>query len=111
MTCPRCVGHDPLLTYCYHCEGHRGCTWLECTQTATTPHMDKHGKIWAHLCPEHHARLERVLADANPKAILSVWVLAQGGSKAIMDDGRFAPATEAAARLFTVLDQLGKRNA
>jgi hypothetical protein len=72
------------------------CTWFDppdqrCAQEAQHPQIGDGGKMWANLCPEHHAEMERAsneFLDSNGKTdkkrigwMLRCWVRASGGAK------------------------------
>lgn len=57
------------------------CTWKNCNNTAEFPQIGKDKSQWANLCNEHQKELDEAIIPNNPKGILRVWVLAQGGSR------------------------------
>ncbi len=62
------------------------CTWVDCTEVATTPKIGNDGSQWANLCAAHAKELDDNLLD--PKAVLRCWVRAQGGAKRMVEKMR-----------------------
>lgn len=59
-----------------------GCTWRDCTNSATTPQIADDGEKWAELCGEHAAEQAKAQESGDAKAILRCWVLAHGSREA-----------------------------
>jgi hypothetical protein len=83
------------------------CTWIDCTNEATTPQISKDGSQWANLCPGHAKEIDDNLLDA--KGILRCWVRAQGGSKAIVGKMRDSGDIDKMARFAAMLSKRVKR--
>lgn len=63
------------------------CTWKDCNKEGSIPQLDTSKKQWAFLCQEHHDEIESSISSKpfNPKRLLSVWIKAQGGAKAVSE--------------------------
>ena len=61
------------------------CTWVDdavrCRGRAIHPITAKDGEVWARLCDEHNAAVDKAIQDIDGKAILRCWVRAGGGAK------------------------------
>lgn len=59
------------------------CTWLDCTAEAQHPQTAIDGDVWANLCEGHKKLLDESMTARSAKVLLSSWVKAQGGAKAV----------------------------
>ncbi len=63
------------------------CTWKgkvtgPCAKEAVHDQRAKDGEVWAQLCDEHEATLERNIQSGEPKQIIGSWIAAGGGYEA-----------------------------
>jgi hypothetical protein len=86
------------------------CTWLSngkpCPAQPTHPYHDKSGRVWANLCGIHSLTLDTALASPNPKLLLSAWVKASGGPKALSDSMK--PSRDAAVKILSTFSEATK---
>jgi len=64
------------------------CTWVGCTREGTKEMRDKHGVVWATLCPEHEKEhldsIDKAVLDPEQQNIakmVGIWIKCQGGAE------------------------------
>lgn len=60
------------------------CTWVDCQDTGLHAQLDRDGRAWSTLCEAHKLALDQVMVEGNVKKIISSWIKASGGSRAMM---------------------------
>lgn len=58
------------------------CTWVGCRSEAVIEIETKDGDVWANLCSEHNAELDRSVMSFSPPKMISAWIKAKGGAEA-----------------------------